>query len=253
MKTQPKTAQEIAAMREGGAMLATVLADLKDFVRLGMTTQEIASRADKTSEKLGARPAFLGYHGFPAVICTSINEEVVHGIPSPKRYLADGDILGLDFGVLHKGLITDAAFSMIVGTPASQQEEKLLAATRHALDAGVNMVCDGVKTGTIGAAVQAVLDKAGFAIVRDFVGHGVGHQLHEEPNVPNFGIAHQGPMLHAGMTIAIEPMATLGDFEVLVQNDGWTVVTRDGSRSAHFEQTILITDEGAEILTPLPA
>lgn len=252
MKTQPKTPQEIVAMREGGAMLGAVLADLSAFVKPGMTTKEVADRAGATLRKLGGKPAFLGYYGFPEVICISLNQEVVHGIPSAKRVIQDGDIVSLDFGVLHKGMITDAAFSMIAGEPLSEKDVKLLVATKRSLEAGIDAVCDGVKTGTIGAAIQPVLDKAGFGIVRDYVGHGVGHQLHEEPNVPNYGISGQGPMLHSGMTIAIEPMATIGNYDVAVQRDGWTVATNDNSRSAHFEQTVLITEDGAEILTPLP-
>ncbi len=239
-------------MREGGAMLATVLKELHSYVAPGQTTKQIADHAAALLAKLGGKPAFLGYGGFPDVICISLNEEVVHGIPSAKRIIQDGDIVSLDFGVVHKGMITDAAFSMIAGTPRNKRDVVLLTATKQSLQAGIDVVVDGVKTGTIGTAVQAVLDRDGFGIVRDFVGHGVGHQLHEEPNVPNYGIAGQGPMLHAGMTIAIEPMATLGGHDVTIQKDGWTVVTNDRSRSAHFEQTVLITEDGAEILTPLP-
>ncbi len=252
MKTQPKTQAEIVAMREGGAILGKVLAGLNNYVRPGMTTQEVADHAREVLEKLGGKPAFLGYHGFPDVICISLNEEVVHGIPSKKRVIQEGDIVSLDFGVMHKGMITDAAFSMIAGKPLSPNDIHLLQSTKWALDAGVDVVCGGVKTGTIGAAVEKVLNKAGYGIVRDFVGHGVGHQLHEDPNVPNYGIPNQGPMLHSGMTIAIEPMATAGGQDVSIQSDGWTVKTDDGSRSAHFEQTILITEDGAEVLTPLP-
>ena len=252
MKTQPKTPAEIIAMREGGAMLSKVLADLKDYTKVGMSTKDIADRARSVLEKLGGKPAFLGYEGFPDVICTSINDEVVHGIPSPKKIIKDGDILSIDFGVLHKGLVTDAAFSMIVGNPKSKREVQLLEVTKRSLDAGVDALEDGIKTGTIGASIQAVIDPMGFGIVRDFVGHGVGHQLHEEPNIPNYGTANQGPMLHTGMTIAIEPMLTMGDYSVSMSKDGWTVVTDDQSRAAHFEQTVLITDDGAEVLTPLP-
>lgn len=252
MTTQPKTKQEIEAMREGGAMLGVVLKDLSVFAKPGQTTKQLADRAHQTLKKLGGEPAILGYGGFPDVICISVNDEVVHGIPSEKRILEDGDIIGMDFCVLHKGMITDAAFSMIVGNPR-KIDEKLLKATRQALDAAVDVVEDGVKTGTIGAAVQGVLEPKGFGIVRDFVGHGVGHQMHEDPNVPNHGLPNQGPMLHSGMTIAIEPMSTIGKHAVYVdQKDGWTVKTRDGTRSAHFEQTVLITGDGAEILTPLP-
>ncbi|MDQ3158853.1 MAG: type I methionyl aminopeptidase [bacterium] len=251
MKTRPKTPAEIDAMREGGKMLAKVHASLKEFVEVGMSTKDLDDHAEKVLKELGGKPAFKGYGGFPGVLCVSLNEEVVHGIPSKDRIIREGDIVSMDFGVTYKGMITDAAFSMIAGV-GSKQDEKLLKATRRSLDAGVNAVIDGVKTGTIGAAVQEVLDGAGFGIVRDYVGHGVGHQLHEEPNIPNFGLVGQGPMLHSGMTIAIEPMATIGGEDVELLNDGWTVKTADGLRSAHFEQTILITNDGAEVLTELP-
>jgi methionyl aminopeptidase len=251
MMTQPKTKEEIEAMREGGRMLATILEATIKQVKPGMSTKDLADFAAKELNRLGTKPAFLGYHGFPDVLCTSVNEEVVHGIPSEHKIIEEGDIVSLDFGVLHKGLITDAARSTIAGKPASGRDKELVEATKRSLDAAIDTVVDGVKLGTIGAAAQNVLEKAKFGIVRDFVGHGVGHQLHEEPNIPNYGVANQGPMLHAGMTVAIEPMATIGDYEVQIQQDGWTVVTVDGSRSAHFEDTILVTEDGAEILTRL--
>lgn len=251
MMTQPKNADEIVAMREGGRILAEILESTLQQVKPGVSTQRLAGHAQQLLQEKGAKPAFLGYHGFPSVLCVSVNEEVVHGIPSEKNIIQEGDIVSLDFGVLHKGLITDAARSIIAGTPRNKQDEQLVASTKRSLDAAIDEVMDGVKLGTIGAAAQQVLDTAGFGIVRDFVGHGVGHQLHEEPNIPNYGTANQGPMLHAGMTVAIEPMATLGDYQVKILPDGWTVVTEDGSRAAHFEDTVLVTEEGAEILTRL--
>lgn len=232
-------------------MLSTVLKEVSAKVEPGVTTKDLANYAAEVLDRLGGKPAFLGYQGFPDVICISVNDEVVHGIPSQKRVIKDGDIVSLDFGVLHKGLITDAAISVIAGY-ASEEDKRLLQKTKQALDAAIDVVEDGIKIGTIGAAAQYVLDRANFGIVRDFVGHGVGHQLHEEPNIPNYGISGQGPMLNAGMTIAIEPMATRGNHDVKIDKDGWTVRTADGSRAAHFEQTILITEAGAEILTPLP-
>ncbi len=251
--TQPKTAEEIVAMREGGAMLGKVFSELQTYIKPGLTTKQISDHAHKTLTDLGGKPAILGYYGFPEAMCVSLNDEVVHGIPSKNRVVEDGDIVSVDFCVLHKGLITDAAFSMIAGNPKSRADENLLRETRRALEAAVDVIEDGVKTGTIGAAVQNILDQAGFGIVRDFVGHGVGHQMHEDPNVPNYGLPNQGPMLHAGMTIAIEPMSTRGAHEVYVDaTDGWTVRTKDGSQSAHFEMTVLVTGDGAEILTPLP-
>lgn len=250
MMTRVKTPAEVQAMREGGAMLAKVLSEVSKHIKPGETTQSLADIARQEIAGLGAKPAFLGYYGFPDVLCVSVNDEVVHGIPSKNRVIKDGDIVSCDFGVLHKGLITDAAVSVIAGK-ANPKDARLVATTKKALEAAINAVQDGVRTGTIGAAAEAVLKKEQFGIVRDYVGHGVGHELHEEPNIPNFGIKHQGPMLAAGMTVAIEPMATGGTHEVFVDGDQWTVKTKDGSRAAHFEHTILITEDGAEILTAI--
>ncbi len=250
MYTRVKTDSEIKAMRESGRMLAIVLDVLVRRAAVGMSTKEVASIAAKELKALGGKPAFLGYEGFTDVLCTSVNDAVVHGIPSEHYILEDGDIIGLDFGVNYRGMITDAARSVIVGT-AAKADERLLEFTLESLDAGIFAVKDSCKTGDIGAAVQAVLDRGGYGIVRDLVGHGVGHQVHEEPNVPNYGRAGTGHRLEAGMTIAIEPMATRGDWRVKLHRDGWTILTADGSRSAHFEDTILITEDGAEILTRL--
>lgn len=250
MYTRVKTDSEIKAMRESGRMLAVVLDVLVRSAAVGMSTKEVASIAAKELKALGGKPAFLGYEGFTDVLCTSVNEAVVHGIPSEHYILEDSDIIGLDFGVNYRGMITDAARSVIVGT-AAKADERLLEFTLESLDAGIFAVKDGCKTGDIGAAVQAVLDRGGYGIVRDLVGHGVGHQVHEEPNVPNYGRAGTGNKLEAGMTIAIEPMATRGDWRVKLHRDGWTILTADGSRSAHFEDTVLITEDGAEILTRL--
>jgi methionyl aminopeptidase len=250
MYTRVKTDAEIAAMRESGRMLAAVLEVLVATTDVGMSTKEVAMVAAKELKALGGKPAFLGYEGFRDVLCTSVNDAVVHGIPSEHFVLQDGDIVGLDFGVSYRGMITDAARSVIVGTP-KPGDEKLLQATLESLDAGIFEVRDGCKTEDIGAAVQAVLDRYGYGIVRDLVGHGVGHQVHEEPNVPNYGKKGKGDRLEAGMTIAIEPMATRGDWRVRLHRDGWTVLTADGSRSAHFEDTVLITEDGCEILTRL--
>ncbi len=248
MYTRVKTDAEIKAMRESGRMLGTVLNVLVQQTVVGMTTKEVAQIAARELKSLGGKAAFLGYEGFRDVICISVNDAVVHGIPSDHYVLQDGDIVGLDFGVNYHGMITDAARSIIVGTP-KPADQMLLQATSHALDAGIFAVKDGCKTGDIAASVQAVLDKGKYGIVRDLVGHGVGHHVHEEPNVPNYGRAGTGDKLVAGMTIAIEPMATLGDWRVRQHRDGWTVLTADGSRSAHFEDTVLITKDGAEILT----
>ncbi|MBC7581308.1 type I methionyl aminopeptidase [Aeromicrobium sp.] len=249
MQTRIKTAAEIEAMRISGRMLATVLQVLKAALQPGMSTKDLANIAARELEALGGKAAFLGYEGFPDVICISVNEEVVHGIPRDDKIIASGDIVGLDFGVNYKGMITDAAISVIAGTPRSQAHTKLLTYTERSLMAGIFEVHDRVRTGDIGHAVEAVLKPQGYGIVRDLVGHGVGHHVHEDPNVPNYGRANTGPWLDAGMTIAIEPMATLGKEKVVVADDGWTILTADNSWSAHFEHTVLITADGAEILT----
>ena len=198
---------------------------------------------------MGGQPTFLGMYGFPDVICVSVNSEVVHGIPG-HYVLKDGDIVSYDFGVTYNGMITDAARSKVAGRPASKASH-LIAGTLESLDAGIAVIKDGVKVGDISATIQTVLDGYGFGIVRELVGHGVGHQLHEDPNIPNYGRAGTGPILKAGMTIAIEPMTTLGSHQVYTAADDWTIMTRDGSLAAHFEDTILITETGSEILTRL--
>ncbi len=251
MVTKVKTDVEIAAMREGGKMLATVLSALRDQVSVGMTSADLSEIAKKKLIKLGGKPAFLGYEGFPDVVCVSINEEVVHGIPSKERIIQDGDIVSFDFGVLHKGLITDAAISVIVGDVKDSRDIELVNATKKSLEAGLRTIKNGTAIGTIGAAVQDVLEKSRLGIVQEFVGHGVGHILHEEPGIPNYGSKGDGFVLRSGMTVAIEPMATLGNSSVFIADDDWTVVTRDRKRSAHFEHTVLVTDDGFEILTEL--
>jgi methionyl aminopeptidase len=249
METRVKSVKEIEAMRASGKMLARVLQALKPQVIPGVTTKDLANIAAEELKKLGGEPAFLGYQGFPDVICISVNDEVVHGIPSPDKVINEGDIVGLDFGVKYKGMITDGAISVIAGKAIKPTHRKLVEVTQQALDAGIAVLHDGVRTGDIGAAVEAVLKPMGYGIVRDLVGHGVGDYLHEDPNIPNYGRANTGPWLEAGMTIAIEPMATLGAERVYIADDNWTVLTYDGSRSAHFEHTVLITEDGAEILT----
>jgi methionyl aminopeptidase len=251
MQTQVKTATEIRAMRDSGKMLATALQLLKQHVAPGVSTQALADIAASEVERLGGEPAFLGYQGFPSVLCVSINSEVVHGIPRTDRIIQEGDIVSLDFGVKYKGMITDAALSVIAGKPLKQTYVDLLKYTESSMYEGIAAVHDQVRTGDIGHAVEAVLNKHGYGIVRDLVGHGVGHYLHEDPNIPNYGRPNTGPWLSKGMTIAIEPMATLGTDQVYVADDGWTILTRDNSWAAHFEHTVLITEDGAEILTTL--
>jgi methionyl aminopeptidase len=251
MFTRVKTRAEIAAMRESGRMLASVLALLRKQLTPGMTTKDLADIAARELKVLGGEAPFLGYQGFPDVICISVNEEVVHGIPSADKIVKDGDIVSLDFGVKYQGMITDSAVSEIAGQQVASRDAKLIEVTERSMMAGVGAVRDGVRTGDIGAAVEAVLKGGNYGIVRDLVGHGVGHELHEDPNVPNYGRANTGERLLKGMTIAIEPMATLGSERVYVARDGWTIQTQDGSRAAHFEHTVLITEDGAEIITTL--
>lgn len=251
VQTRVKTETEIGAMRESGRMLATVLGVLKTYAQAGMSTKDLADKAASELKALGGEPAFLGYQGFPDVLCVSLNDEVVHGIPNSRRIIREGDILSMDFGVVYRSMVTDGAISCIVGKPHSAAHQKLLDVTERSMMAGIGAVHDGVRTGDIGAAVQAVLDKYRYGIVRDLVGHGVGHYLHEDPNVPNYGRPNTGPWLQKGMTVAIEPMATLGTERVYVAEDGWTILTQDGSLAAHFEHTVLITEDGAEILTQI--
>jgi len=251
MVTQVKTRTEIAAMRESGRMLATVLDVLKKQIKPGMSTKDLAFIAADELKRLGGQPAFLGYQGFPDVICISVNDEVVHGIPRADKIIQDGDIVGMDFGVIYKGMITDSAISVIVGKPKQKGHIQLVKDTEAAMYAGIDAVHDQVRTGDIGHVIESSLQHRHYGIVRDLVGHGVGHSLHEDPNIPNYGRANTGPWLSKGMTIAIEPMVTLGTEKVIIAPDGWTILTADGSRAAHFEHTVLITADGAEILTKL--
>jgi methionyl aminopeptidase len=251
MTTKVKTNSEIADMRQSGRMLATVLKVLQDKIQPGMSTQDLDDIAAAELAKLGGKPAFLGYQGFTKTICISVNDEVVHGIPNSHKIINDGDIVGLDFGVNYNGMITDSAVSVIAGKPKQKGHIQLLKDTQIALDAGIQAVHDQVRTGDIGYAVESSLKHRPYGIVKDLVGHGVGHMVHEDPNIPNYGRANTGPWLEKGMTIAIEPMVTLGTDKVYVAPDGWTIMTADGSWAAHFEHTVLITEDGAEILTQL--
>jgi len=244
-----KSNDEIARMRKPNRIVAELLDYLEGMIRPGMTTKELDTRAEEFIVKHGGRPAFKGYHGFPATICASINEEVVHGIPG-KRRLKEGDIVGIDLGVIFDGFYGDAAKTFAVGK-IDRQAQRLLEVTEASLYKGIEQAIPGNRLYDISHAVQVHAEGAGFSVVRDFVGHGIGRELHEEPQVPNYGPPHQGPKLEAGMTIAIEPMINEGTWQVKVLKDGWTVVTADGRRSAHFEHTIAITENGPEILTKL--
>ncbi|MGK2896373.1 MAG: type I methionyl aminopeptidase [Candidatus Saccharimonadales bacterium] len=250
MYTKIKTEAEIEAMRIAGGMLARILKLVEQTAEVGMTTKQLADVDAAELKVLGGKPSFLGYSGpppFPDVICISVNDEVVHGIPN-GTVLRNGDLVSIDFGVTYDGMVTDAARSFVIGD-AKDQVKRLVKDTEAAMFAGIDVLRDGVRVGDIASAVQKVLVKGGYGIVRDLVGHGVGHSLHEEPDIPNYGFAGSGPVLRSGMTIAIEPMATLGTHAVTVDDDQWTIRTADGSLAAHFEHTILITDRGYEILT----
>ncbi len=248
MVTRVKTATEIQGMRESGRMLATILDTiLRPMITPGVSERELADTAARELNALGGHPTFKGYQGFPDVICISVNDKVVHGIPS-NYVLQEGDIVSLDFGVTYRGMVTDSARTFLVGD-VEPRLRQLVRETEKSLMAGIAVLHDGVSTGDIGEAVQRVLDSQRYGIVRDLVGHGVGHQLHEDPDIPNYGKAGTGPRLKAGMTIAIEPMANLGTANVVMDPDGWTIRTRDGNPSAHFEHTVLILDDGSEILT----
>ena len=244
-----KSLQEIEKMRRAGKVVREVLELVRRHVRPGATTLDLENVAEARIKELGAKPAFKGYHGFPCVLCTSVNSEVVHGIPSKKRVLKEGDIVSVDCGAIVDGYYGDAAITVPVGRNIAPDTARLLAVTEKSLHAGISAVRPGATLGDIGAAVQGVVEAEGFSVVRDFVGHGIGANMHEDPQVPNFGEAGSGMKLRAGMVIAIEPMVNAGSPDVKILNDGWTVVTRDGSLSAHFEHTVLITEAEPEILT----
>lgn len=250
MMNRVKTDAEISAMREGGQMLAKVLNVLKLATRSGLTPKDMSQMAKAELQKLGGTPAFLGFENYPDVICISVNNEVQHAIPS-RRPFKNGDIVNFDFGVRHKGLITDGGLTVCVGNRPTKDQIRLLQGTQEALEAGIAAVKAGNRVGDISAAIERVLKSYKLGIVKDLVGHGVGHELHEEPNIPNYGKADTGPTLQAGMTIAIEPITTLGRPDIFTAHDGWTLLTADGSLSAQFEHTILVTEAGAEILTQI--
>ena len=243
-----KSKDELATMRQAGAVVADILVLLSGMIKPGMTTGEIDKIAREELKKRGAKPAFLNYHGFPGVICLSINHEVVHGIPSDKRKLVEGDIIGVDFGCVIDRFYGDSAVTIGVGK-ISPEAAKLIRVTRESLMKGIEAVKAGARVGDIGAAVQAHAEAEGYGVVREFVGHGIGRALHEEPPIPNYGKAGTGPRLKAGMTIAIEPMINIGTADVETLGDGWTAVTKDRKLSAHFEHTVAVTETGYDILT----
>ncbi len=244
-----KSRRELEQLKRSNAIVAEVFERLKGMIVPGITTKELDQVAEEYILLKGARPAFKGYRGFPATLCISVNEEVVHGIPSQRR-LKEGDIVSLDVGANFVGYFGDAAITLPVGE-VDPKAERLLEVTEKALYIGIEKAKVGNRLFDISYAIQSWVESHGFSVVRDFVGHGIGRDLHEEPQIPNFGIPHQGPRLEKGMVFALEPMVNEGTSAVRVLSDGWTVVTIDGKRSAHFEHTIAITEDGAEILSIL--
>jgi len=243
-----KDKRELEKMHKAGLLVWGALQELRKLVRPGVTTKDLDAFAERYSAEHDARPAFKGYMGYPGSLCTSINQEVVHGIPSLKRVLKEGDILSMDFGVELDGYYGDAALTVPVGT-IKPEREKLLRVTRESLDQAIDKVRPGNRLSDISAAVQGWVEKNGFSVVREFVGHGIGTKMHEEPQLPNYGEAGQGPRLLEGMVLAIEPMVNSGGPGVRVLEDKWTAVTTDGSDSAHFEHTVAVTSNGPWVLT----
>jgi methionyl aminopeptidase len=244
-----KSAAEIERMRHSGRIVRQVLDELRSMVAPGVTTMDLERAAEKKIADLGAKPAFKGYYDYPCVLCTSVNEEIVHGIPSEKRALKDGDIVSIDCGVVLDGYYGDAAITVPVSDAVKPELRKLLTVTEESLYRGIDQALIGNSVGDVGAAVQEHVEANGFSVVREFVGHGIGTRLHEEPQVPNFGARGHGAKLREGMVLAIEPMVNYGKPETRVLGDKWTAVTVDGSFSAHFEHCVAVTKDGPVILT----
>lgn len=245
-----KSPEELKKMRRSCQIVAKVLQELKIYLKEGLTTKQIEEFVENLIIKMGGIPAFKGYRGYPASVCISINEQVVHGIPSEKVFIKEGDLVSVDVGVLCENFYGDAAYTYPIGR-ISKEAEKLLKITEEALYKGIAEARQGKRIGDISHAIQMHVENNGFSVVRAFVGHGIGRSLHEEPQIPNFGTKGIGPMLKKGMTLAIEPMVNAGKHDVKILSDGWTAVTKDGSLSAHFEHTIAITEGEPEILTKL--
>jgi methionyl aminopeptidase len=242
-----KTQNEILAMKESAKILSDTLKLLAENIKAGMTTKQLDSIAYGYITKCGARPSFLNYNGFPASICTSIDDEVIHGIPSNRR-IEEGQIISVDAGVFYRGFHSDAARTFAVGK-VSGVKQKLIEVAEKSFFSGIKILKEGIRLGDLGSAIQKTVEENGFSVVRDMVGHGIGAKLHEDPSVPNYGLAGRGLRLKAGMTLAIEPMINAGSYHIRVLEDNWTITTCDGNPSAHYENTVLITEEGAEILT----
>ncbi len=245
---QLKNSAQISAMLDAGRITGEALLVAREHVREGISTKELDAVIRNYIEKCGAKPSFLGYGGFPGSACISINDEVIHGIPSKKRILKEGDIVKIDVGAFYKGFHGDSARTIAVGN-VSKEAEKLIEVTRKSFFCGVAAVKTGNRIGDIGNSIQTCVEKAGYSVVKRYIGHGIGHALHESPDVPNFGTAGRGTRLCTGMTLAIEPMVNIGSEEVYELPDGWTVKTRDGSLSAHYENTVALTSDGVIITT----
>jgi methionyl aminopeptidase len=243
-----KSPQELDRMRRAGRVVADTISRLLPEVRPGITTADLDRIAEGHIRSVGAVPSFKGYRGFPASICTSVNEELVHGIPGPRR-LAEGDMISLDAGAIWEGYHGDSAVTVFVGEPPSSEAEKLVRVTEESLEAAIAQVRPGNRLSDVSNAVQQVVEGAGFSVVREYVGHGIGQSMHEDPPVPNYGPPGRGPELRPGLVIAVEPMVNMGGWETRLLADDWTVVTADGNLCAHFEHTIAVTDEGPEVLT----
>jgi methionyl aminopeptidase len=244
-----KSASEIEKMRRAGSVVRQVLEATREAVAPGRSTMDLERIAERKIRELGAKPAFKGYYDYPCVLCTSINNEIVHGIPSEARVLKPGDIVSIDCGVVLDGYYGDSAITVPVGDGVTPEVQKLIDVTRRSLERGIEAARIGNTVGDVGAAVQEVVEANGFSVVREFVGHGIGTKLHEDPQVPNFGKRGHGPKLRSGMVIAIEPMVNMGRPETRLLDDKWTAVTEDGSFSAHFEHCIAVTKDGPVILT----
>lgn len=244
-----KSPEEVEACAQSGRLLAEIVRDLLRSLKSGMTTGDVDAVCEKLIAGRNVKPAFKGYRGYPGCACVSINEEVVHGIPGPK-VIRDGDIVSLDIGIIHNGFFSDTAVTVGVGA-ISPELNNLLQVTERALQIGIAQARVNNRLSDISNAIQNFVESKGYSVVRDFVGHGIGRNLHEEPEIPNFGPPHQGPVLEAGMVLAIEPMVNMGAWQTKILDDGWTVETLDGKPSAHFEHTIAVTQEGPRILTTI--
>lgn len=244
-----KSPQELAKMEVANRIVAEILEGIKERVAPGVETRELDELAEGMCRQRGVEPAFKGYRGYPRCVCISVNEEIVHGIPGPRRFKT-GDLVSLDFGVKYQGYYGDAALTVAVGE-VGPRARQLMEVTERSLYAGIGQAKVGKRLSDISYAVQTVVEEAGFGVIREFVGHGIGRSLHEDPQIPNFGLPGRGPVLQAGMTLAIEPMTSMGAWQVKILKDGWTAVTQDGSLAAHFEHTVAVTENGPWILSRL--